>query len=327
MPQLQSKFWKTQYWGKLHYWERAGAASDSPLLFAVHGFMDSSQTFRPILEAFPIDWRLVLVDLPGHGDSDALPLSAAYGFENCLGFLVFCEGQLEFTKHRALHLLGHSLGAAVLSRYAGMRKGSLDSLVLLEGVSAFPKPELRAVDFQRWQEAFQKYLLQVEQGNLSESRPLSLAIATQLLKQNNSYLSAQRAEEWAKSLIKKIPGAVGELDTDRTFTWKHDPSLKTRFFPNWSAPHLVRYWWSQIKAPCLLILGESSDLLPGHYAPQLSEADKLEIVQESLREIEQHFKNLETTWIESAGHNMHQEKPEAVISKLQSFYKTFSTNN
>ena len=44
-------------------------SSDSPTVVFVHGFTSNKLSWIPIIKILPKSWRVVALDLPGHGDS------------------------------------------------------------------------------------------------------------------------------------------------------------------------------------------------------------------------------------------------------------------
>ncbi|WP_370208960.1 alpha/beta fold hydrolase [Pararhodobacter marinus] len=92
----------------------ADPESDRPPLLMVHGFLSSRQQWLPNA-ALSRDFRLVRVDLPGHGASPP-PRNAG---EACPEYLV---GQLDRLRQaldiERWHLCGHSFGAGLTLRYA-----------------------------------------------------------------------------------------------------------------------------------------------------------------------------------------------------------------
>lgn len=57
---------------RIRLWEPAphpGRDGEGPSLLLVHGFMGSGESWVPLVERLPETWRIVAVDLPGHGGS------------------------------------------------------------------------------------------------------------------------------------------------------------------------------------------------------------------------------------------------------------------
>ena len=90
----------------------------------IHGFGADLSSWRPMVGQLPADRPLLALDLPGHGNS------AAHGAAD-FASIVEAVGQAVRTASGGVHLVGHSLGAAVAA--ALTERGDLDirSLTLI----------------------------------------------------------------------------------------------------------------------------------------------------------------------------------------------------
>jgi pimeloyl-ACP methyl ester carboxylesterase len=66
---FQDGFWQSADGLKLHYRDYPGRA-DRPALLCIPGLTRNARDFEPLAEAFAGDWRVIVVDLRGRGDSD-----------------------------------------------------------------------------------------------------------------------------------------------------------------------------------------------------------------------------------------------------------------
>lgn len=85
---------------------------DGPELLLVHGTGSSLETWRGVLPALADDFRVVAVDLPGHGDTDPLPRGQA-SITAMANALARCRATLGSFPTA---VVGHSAGAALLLR-------------------------------------------------------------------------------------------------------------------------------------------------------------------------------------------------------------------
>lgn len=53
----------------VHYVDRAPATPDQPTVVFVHGFTSQKLGWIPLIRFLPNSWRIVALDLPGHGES------------------------------------------------------------------------------------------------------------------------------------------------------------------------------------------------------------------------------------------------------------------
>lgn len=114
-----------------------GNPNGQPVL-ALHGWLDNSASFQwlaPALASLSDDYRIVAIDLPGHGLSGHWPEYHHYhlwaGVED-IEHIVDALGWDRF------HLLGHSMGAAMSVLYAGTFPERLLSLAMIEAIGPMP---------------------------------------------------------------------------------------------------------------------------------------------------------------------------------------------
>ena len=96
-----------------------------PILVLLHGFLCSSLIWDRIIPLFKKEYKLILVDLPGHGESkdvyvNSIKLMAELVF-NTLGSL----GIEKFS------VLGHSMGGYVAMEMAHQKVSSIEKIILL----------------------------------------------------------------------------------------------------------------------------------------------------------------------------------------------------
>jgi pimeloyl-ACP methyl ester carboxylesterase len=120
-----SDFFETADGVRVHYREQG--RSDAPALLLLHGFGVSSDTWEPWAAELGANYRLVSVDLPGHGltysprDWPQTPERLI----RLLDALVDGRGMDRFT------LVGQGLGADLAWRYARRHAGKVQGLVLV----------------------------------------------------------------------------------------------------------------------------------------------------------------------------------------------------
>lgn len=87
--------------------ELAGAG---PPLLLLHGFTGNGQTWQPLVPALAAHHTLVMIDLIGHGQSDAPADPARYAIEQCVADVLALLDQLGFTR---VDLCGYSMGGRI----------------------------------------------------------------------------------------------------------------------------------------------------------------------------------------------------------------------
>ena len=132
----------------------------SELILCLHGWLDNVGSFIPLIEEKPsLPW--LCVDLVGHGHSMWRQDHQHYYFHDYINdFINWLETQQSETK---IHLVGHSLGAAIVSLIAGLLPEKIRSCVLLDGIG--PLVSNHDTIAEQWRLALHQY------RNLKPRRP------------------------------------------------------------------------------------------------------------------------------------------------------------
>jgi pimeloyl-ACP methyl ester carboxylesterase len=107
-------------------WLGAGDPAN-PVVLLLHGATMDMAMFDQIIAAFQDEYRLLAVDLPGHGRSAAIPFSV----DNCV------EGVLELLNEEQIgscHLVGQSMGGIICQLLVQRRPGVARSAALISSV-------------------------------------------------------------------------------------------------------------------------------------------------------------------------------------------------
>lgn len=112
------------------HWRECGAAHAPPLVL-LHPSPRSSAMFEPWMPALARHWRVLAVDTPGYGGSDALPGFAAPGDDGQLGDYVPAMHALlqDIAGHR-WHMYGSATGAQLAIALALRHPASVAHLLL-----------------------------------------------------------------------------------------------------------------------------------------------------------------------------------------------------
>jgi pimeloyl-ACP methyl ester carboxylesterase len=100
-------------------------ASDTVLL--IHGFGDSAPSWSSFAQELGADYRIVLPELPGFGESEAKP-DVRYSFATQAEIIA------AFVRERGIgraHVIGESMGGAIASIFAARHPDRIRSLLLL----------------------------------------------------------------------------------------------------------------------------------------------------------------------------------------------------
>ncbi len=123
----------TETHGRLAYLHRHG---EGPTIVLLHGFAAQKEIWLPMIRNLPREYRIVAIDLPGHGQSDR-PSEARYRTRD------FVEGigrALEEIAPEEFHLMGASLGGKIAMRYTLGHPERVKTLGLISP-AAFHPPE------------------------------------------------------------------------------------------------------------------------------------------------------------------------------------------
>ena len=87
--------------------------SGCPTLVMLHGFTGSAAGWGSHLDTFAsYGWRVIALDLPGHGQSDAPDDAQRYAIENCQQYILAALQELGVKQGEAV-LLGYSMGGRI----------------------------------------------------------------------------------------------------------------------------------------------------------------------------------------------------------------------
>ncbi len=115
----------------------AQATPDTPVVLLIHGLGQNAHTdWAEPVQALAQHFRVVAVDLPGFGASPTP--AGAYAFDTLGRELAELVSQV--APDRRVHVVGHSLGAAVALHFAHRHARQVDRLVLVDAAGILLKP-------------------------------------------------------------------------------------------------------------------------------------------------------------------------------------------
>jgi pimeloyl-ACP methyl ester carboxylesterase len=220
---------------RLHYVDWGGEGKQPFIM--VHGLDRVARTYDHIATQFTSRYRVLAIDMRGHGDSSWDP-QGRYLVEDHVGDL---EGIVAQLKLRDLVLWGNSTGGRVVQVFAG-KHPELVSRVISEDVG----PE-------RPRQIADGYAKRVEQERAGWASTEELLAQ---LRKANPRMAPAVLEAYVRYGSKKR--ADGRIE------WKRDPQLVKGFV----ATDLWRFV-REIKAPILYILGGRSTIVPAETQAEL----------------------------------------------------------
>ena len=264
-----------------------GNPEGMPVL-AFHGWLDNAATFdhlAPYLKEF----RLVSLDLPGHGLSEHRSSGSSYHFSD---IIVDVLEVLHVLAWKHFSLLGHSMGAGVASYLAGTIPEKICSLILIEGLGSLAQdaekmPEILRESAEQWQHLAHKKL------------PIYPDVETAVKVRHHV---GGIEESSVRTLV-----ARGLQPVDGGFTWRSDPRLKIKS-RHYLTEEQACAFLEEITAPVLLIEAENS---------------KQDQWKELLLKRIPYIKNLQHRKV-SGDHHLHLDNPQEVAAVIREFLQQIS---
>jgi pimeloyl-ACP methyl ester carboxylesterase len=274
---------------KLHYVDW-GNASAPPLLL-IHGGRDHCRSWDWVARELRPDWRVIALDLRGHGDSAWSP----DGDYSSLAFVYDIAQLVHQLRLAPLSIVAHSLGGNVALRYAGAYPENLAKLVCIEGLGPSPKM-LAERNARSVAERMRSWIDEKRAASgRAHKRYTSIEEALTRMKAENNYLT----DEQARHLT--IHGV--SQNEDGTYSWKFDNYV--RVFPPYEMPREeMETLWRGVTCPTLLCYGANS------WASN-PERDGRAKVFNTARVVE--FPN--------AGHWLHHDQFDAFMRELKGFLR------
>ncbi len=269
---------------KLHFWDWGGELK--PPLVLVHGSRDHARSWDLIADAFYKDFRIVAPDLRGHGDSSWAP-GAMYSIPE---YVLDLSALIDIVGRHPVHLIGHSLGGAIVLQYAGVYPDRVKKVVSIEGYGPAPEalvPRPAHERLRRWIENMREFELRVPR------RYPGLQAAIERMQQANPYLS----ERMARHLT--LFGA--NWNPDGTLVWKFDNYVRA-FSPYGFNMEDAQEIWRQITCPALLFRGLNSWAVDPEKDGRIRAIPDYKLIN-----------------VPNAGHWVHHDQPEIFIQETRRF--------
>lgn len=272
---------------RLHYvdWGNAGA----PPLLLIHGGRDHCRNWDWVAEALRKDYHIIAPDLRGHGDSQWM-MGGSYAISE---YLYDIAQLLHQTKLAPVKIIGHSLGAAITLRYAGLYAKNVTKVVAIEGMGPPPhrrddRKELTTQDrLNRWIDQLRDLSGRVPR------RYATLEEAWNRMQEANPHLTPDQARHLT------IHGV--NQNEDGTYSWKFDNYIRAS--PPFTMPSAASAeLWAAIECPTLLIHGADSWAVDPRTDGRAG-----------------HFKNVQVEEFKNAGHWVHHDQLAGFLKLVKKF--------
>lgn len=262
-----------------------GPRDASTTILAAHGWLDNAASFSllaPRLESV----RFIALDLPGHGLSDWRAPGDWYAIWD---YVVDIHAAVDALELDGVHLLGHSLGAGILSMLAALLPERVQSLVMLEGLGPLTQSASAA----------QSQMARALEWRQTARKTSSLYTDVERMVRARTYgrfpVGTKAAELLVSRGVKREAGG---------YRWSHDPRLLAPSVARLTEPE-VKSFFERIVQPVLVCLSDGGIATP-----------------ESRRRLEW-LADLRLVEIKG-GHHPHLEEDtlEALVDTVSDFYRT-----
>jgi pimeloyl-ACP methyl ester carboxylesterase len=261
-----------------HVWGDA----DAPPLLALHGWLDNAGSYAYLAPILAQHWRVIALELPGHGHSGHLPAGASYHYLDYVSAVLTAIDALQLERYL---LLGHSLGAGIASLVAAATPQRIDRLCLIEGLG--PLGDDGSHTLQRFRDAF--------------AAPASNGKSLRMFRDIDQAISARTLASGLRADLARPIVERGLLETEDGWCWRSDSRL-TRPSATRLAESQIRALLAGIEAPTALLL--ANPVTPYLPAPLMqaraSQAQRIAVTHMD------------------GGHHLHLEHPHAVAAWLLS---------
>jgi len=272
---------------RLYLW----GSSKKPKLFFLHGWLDTGAGFQFTAEYLQEKFHCIALDMRGYGQSAWTKNKLGYFFYEYVADVHQLFEKL--SPDQAVKLVGHSLGGAVATVFAGAFPERISHLVNVEGYRIPErKVEIAPQRLKSWIEG---------QGKQRFRSFPTLKEFAERLRLSNPRLPADRALFLARYLGKKGKGG---------WTMAADPQHKLAD-PYLMAPEIYEAFWSRIQAKTLFVSAEETEKT-GRFG-ELDSSDTIRSDPKSMppgarKEI-----------IPDCWHMVHHEKPKILANILYDF--------
>jgi pimeloyl-ACP methyl ester carboxylesterase len=270
---------------------RARDTEDGPTALLVHGFQDAAATFDDVAaDLARAGLRVLVPDMRGFGDGARVPKGGYYYFPDYVADLAAIAHE-RLARGTPLFVVGHSMGATVVTYLAGAYPELVTKLALIDGVGPMDNaPDVAPTRMRRWIETVDK-----ARTWLGDAMPFaSVDEAVSRFAKNNPDVDEA-------VLARRVPALLRQLEGGRGWQWKFD-RLHLSVSPVPFFAESYKAFARRVTGPVLHVSGGTK----GHHVPD--EEERLAC-----------FARLTRVTIEG-GHMLHWTRPRELAAALASFW-------
>lgn len=135
---MKSRYYKTEL-VSFHYFDSCSLDILEPVVL-LHGFTGSSRDFLPLPDALVSNYRCLIPDLPGHGQTQVMESEIIFTAD---GQIALLEQWLNFSGQSKFHLFGYSMGGRLALQFAVKNPHRLQSLILVSTTAGINEESAR----------------------------------------------------------------------------------------------------------------------------------------------------------------------------------------
>ena len=130
----------------VHVWDtKSSTDPDAPCLVLLHGYLETMYVYNELVDALKDHYRLIIIDMPGHGLTDSAPADAAGKRVNSLAFCAdVVVGVMDQCGVAKAIVAGHSMGGYVTLQLLRDHPERVERAVLLHSNPWADAPEKAA---------------------------------------------------------------------------------------------------------------------------------------------------------------------------------------
>ncbi len=269
---------------KLHWsdWGNEGA----PPLLLVHGGLDHGRSWDAIAKGLRNDYRVMALDLRGHGDSEWVRGSSYPLPDYVADIYEFLQQQ----KIEKVRIVSHSMGGGISLLLAGSFPELVERLFVIEGLRVM-LPNTDPI-----QDRMTRWIGQIQDQSRRQPRGYaSIEDALARMQAAHPRLTEQQARHLTTHGVRQRP--------DGTWFWKYDGGIRLRS-PYRLSFEDVSQLWSRIACPTLLVRGAASG------RPDPAEKGWM-----------QYFQHGSIHDVDGAGHWVHHDNPDGILELARNFLR------
>ncbi|KQX20898.1 MULTISPECIES: alpha/beta fold hydrolase [unclassified Sphingomonas] len=263
--------------------------SAAPPLVLQHGGRDHARNWDWVANAFAGDYRVIAPDMRGHGDSDW----SSDGDYEMLDYVDDFAGVVAALGLPPCAMIGHSLGANIVTRYLGLYPDRATRLINIEGLGDSPEAAARRAAADPI-ETMRKWI--ARRADVTARRPRDFPDLASLIARLRE--ADPRLDE---ATLAHLATHAARPNPDGSLRPKHDPAVGPTS-PVDIAQATKERLWAAIACPVLLAYGAES------WASNPAADGRAN-----------HFRDVRVELFEGAGHWLHHDRRADFIAVAKDF--------